>query len=57
MLSNDRVRVFKRLETDEEFRKRIEAAKGYVPHYTGQLLDDDAWKYYRMQRRIVEDQR
>ena len=58
-MSSDRARVFKRLETDREFRARVNASDhAYVSEYTsGKALDDIAWDHYRMQRRIIEDQR
>lgn len=58
-MSVDRVRVFKRLETDVEFRARINALPhGYVSGYhTGKSLDDVVWNDYRLQRKIIEDMR
>lgn len=49
--------VFRRLETDVEFHVRIrERVKLYWFHDTrGQVLDEIAWDYLKMQRRIVED--
>lgn len=47
--------VYKSLETDDEFAKRVRAAKCYVPSYVlGADLDDYMWAYYRLQRRIIE---
>jgi hypothetical protein len=53
MLSSDRHRVYKSLETDEEFRARL---KGYyIPRWnTGNELDEYVWDQYKKQRRIVE---
>jgi hypothetical protein len=58
-MSSDRQRVFKRLETDAEFRFRINASDfAYVSeHSSGTWLDDLAWNNYRLQRRIIEDER
>lgn len=57
MLSNDRHRVFKRVETDEEFRARLcEDPHRFVPDYLrGERLDSYVLDYYNTQRRIVED--
>jgi hypothetical protein len=57
-MSSERVRVFKRLETDAEFRARIEKTRGYVSSYwRGAELDDHVWANHRAQRRIIEDER
>lgn len=55
-MSSERVRVFKRLETDAEFKARLKAA-GCTVFYSGEALDNEAWGYYRKQRRIVDDER
>lgn len=52
---HDRIRVFKRLETDAEFRARVQR---YIPHYLmGATLDDYVWHEAGLQRRIIEDER
>jgi hypothetical protein len=45
--------VFKRLETDAEFRKRL--GLGASSWLSGTELDDYAWVQYRKQRRIIDD--
>jgi hypothetical protein len=47
--------VFKRLETDDELRARLSARVG-LPLRTiaGNALDEYAWVWYKMQRRIIE---
>lgn len=53
MPSKQRGSMFKRLETDAEFRARL--AGHYLPSWhSGAAIDDYAWTYYRMQRRIIE---
>lgn len=56
-MPSDRVRVFKRLETDAEFCARIRVRSGYPINRTGESLDDYAWTWWLMQRKIVEDMR
>jgi hypothetical protein len=52
-----RKRVFKRLETDAEFRKRLLAANVYVTtRDTSETLDELAWRTRQMQRKIVDDE-
>jgi hypothetical protein len=46
--------IFKRLETDTEFRDRVRTARGYAPELNGEYLDNYAWFYWKMQRRIIE---
>lgn len=46
--------VFKRLETDAEFRARLRT-HGFYTLEDGEGLDDTAWRNKKMQRRIVED--
>jgi hypothetical protein len=52
------IAVFKRLETDAEFRLRLANQGEYLPphasHAKGEELDDFAWGHLRRQRRIVE---
>lgn len=50
---------YKRVETDEEFRARVlpktvREWRPYVSMLCGLALDEHAWEYYKMQRRIVE---
>ena len=52
MTSSDRL-AYNRLETDIEFRARIVQTRGLHLFTVGRELDDDAWRYARMQRRIV----
>ena len=50
--------TYKRLETDDEFRKRLIAAGAdswKVAGEIGQRLDDIGWQLKKMQRRIVDD--
>lgn len=57
--------VFKRFETDLEFRKRLTSDEDWpkVPMHaqaaiitaTGATLDDYAWGHLRVQRRIIDD--
>jgi len=49
--------VFRRLETDSELRRRIIAAIGNrsIVYLGGEQLDEVAWQYAKLQRRIVED--
>lgn len=49
--------VSRRLETDAELRRRLVAAIGNGPivYVSGTSLDDVAWRYAQIQRRIVED--
>lgn len=52
--------VFKRIETDAEFRARLLAAgagdrAGFTYAGYGENLDAWAWGAMRMQRRIIED--
>lgn len=55
-MSSDRVRVFKRMETDEELRAR--ACGFYLPASLREAeLDDYLWRYFRTQRRIIEEMR
>jgi hypothetical protein len=55
MYSSDRHKVFKSLETDEEFRARVKVASGWNFGYaSGERLDNDAWSYVKMQRKIIE---
>lgn len=49
------IRVFKRLETDDEFRKRL-PGNHCRSTVTGTALDEYAWDYCKMQRRIIEDE-
>ena len=50
------VSVFKRLETNDEFIKRLRAKLPDFPWiWNDEELDNEAWKRMRMQRRIVED--
>lgn len=51
------VSVYKRMETDDEFRRRLRAAWRDVEWFMGggKALDDMAWDKCKMQRRIVED--
>lgn len=56
-MSPDRVRTFKRLETDEELKARLYEALGYSTYQNGEALDDFAWRHARLQRRLVEDMR
>lgn len=49
--------VYKSLETDQEFRRRITARHGIVYGLGGMTdayLDDVAWTCFQMQRRIIE---
>jgi hypothetical protein len=55
-----RSRLYRRLETDDEFRARLADSKRVVwtmkhaVHYSGVALDDFAEEHYRVHRRIVE---
>lgn len=52
---NEHLKVFKRLETDLEFRGRCRAAGLRVFDYmTSRELEDYAWVVQKMQRRIIE---
>lgn len=47
--------VFKSLETDREFIRRLRLSHPlYSTYYGGPGLDDEAWMIFKMQRRIVE---
>jgi hypothetical protein len=46
-------KVFKRMETDYEFRARLGIER--KTEYWGEGLDNYAWTYHRAQRRIVDD--
>lgn len=49
--------IYKSLETDDEFRTRVEQRYGGVyglDRTTGDYLDDIVWTCFRVQRRIVE---
>lgn len=50
--------IFKRLETDSEFRKRLIQEGTPIPSWDaaarGEELDNYAWGHWRKQRRIVE---
>lgn len=55
--------IFKRLETDAEFRERIRQTANPTPDhfdrmrgYIATALDDFAWTRFKMQRRIVDDE-
>ena len=54
---NNRHSVYKRLETDAEFRKRLrnEHKCDVSTLVTSAELDDIAWDQVKVQRRIVED--
>lgn len=45
-------KVFKRLETDGEFARRVTGSPALVG---GKELDDFMWTRFKAQRRIVED--
>ena len=47
--------VFHRLETDAELRRRLIAVIGNrsIVYLGGEQLDDVAWQYAKLQRRIV----
>lgn len=51
--------VYRRLETDAEFRARvIDKLVPYLRHVvwvSGEELDKVAWNYAQLERRIVED--
>lgn len=51
--------VFKRFETDAEFRARLIAEGTPIPSWgstaRGEELDHYAWGHHRKQRKIVED--
>jgi hypothetical protein len=50
--------VYSRLESDEEFRRRLDAADklyGEGRYYCSDKLDEWVWEKHQMQRRIVED--
>lgn len=57
--------VFKRLERDDEFRARLKADEDWpkLPAHaqiailtaSGGILDDYAWGYCRVQRKIIDD--
>ena len=51
--------VYRRLETDAELRRRLVAVIGNrsIVYLGGEQLDDVAWQYAKIQRRIVEDER
>jgi hypothetical protein len=47
--------LFKRLETDAEFRTRLRKDLQYVPEFTsGVELDEYIWSWHKRQRRIIE---
>lgn len=50
--------IFHRLERDHELRARLVAVIGATPivYLGGASLDDAAWQYARIQRRIVLDE-
>ena len=50
--------IFLRLERDHELRARLVAVIGATPivYLGGESLDDAAWRYAKIRRRIVEDQ-
>ena len=49
--------IYKRVETDREFRIRLRKAGHEVGTLLyGKQLDDEAWQIAKMQRRIVEDE-
>lgn len=51
--------VFKRVERDDEFKKRLRDRASprvlYIDFLALTGLDEWAWSEYKMQRRIVED--
>jgi hypothetical protein len=51
-------RAYKRLETDEEFLKRVQERHPWYfpsPGYSkGEMLSVDVWETFRVQRKIVE---
>jgi hypothetical protein len=51
------IAVFKRLETDKEFRERMCKLGRFPPSWVtdGNQLDFWAWESWQAQRRIVED--
>lgn len=51
--------VFRRLETDAELRRRLVAVIGNrsIVYLGGEQLDEVAWQYAKLQRRIVEDEK
>ena len=53
-MSSDRL-AYNRLETDREFQARIKEKHpgSYLGYEYGTALDDLAWRFYKMQRRIV----
>ncbi len=47
--------VYKRCETDLEFRARLLADRCYThPNLSGKDLDDNVWLFFKRQRRIIE---
>jgi len=59
VVSARRLRSFRRLETDDEFRARLRGMKRVVwtmriaEHCCGEALDDFAEEHYRAQRRLL----
>lgn len=49
--------VFKRLETDAEFIARLPWRPYTHQTLEGDWLDECAWQVFKMQRKIVEDER
>lgn len=64
MIQHPHQHSYKRLETDAEFRARVQVADksrrcfldGSLDDVAGDGLDNHAWHHHKMQRRIVEAQ-